>query len=1617
MIMTTAFDAPLNESLRDAMLALYLHEAVPNDPYLIELGLAAQIKTANDLYEYWLLDVLVSQNVPTSPVACAIASVQQHTNSIMLNIEPGYGNDSLTSEQIKTWHGGLNRYPIWAAIQQLHYFPDIYLDPTLRLTKTASFEQFENDLNQAQIQPDTVQAAVLAYLGRFEEVANLKVCNGYIHGEDFANSTYYFIGKSPAENAYYWRSLDMSQRPVKNPEATLATTPAKYDKPLPNAWTDWQKANVPISEKALEHTIRPCWFNNRLFVIWAEVELQDMDAIKDETRADTVNLYPRFRLYASYKKYDDSWSTPRVYIENYCQTPALVEKPLEAIRRETQTIAVYDHSTSPESMFLALYSGYKAHDSDDTGDKDHYDFLRTLRIDKNFHVASLYPAQGSVMPSLSADSAPIVTAQDDKSRGHVLLIGHIFSSKQNALRLQYWLPSGTPQFGGVDHPQTDKDSKNWNFAGWQTRIKQSNKDAELVYDKNSSNIKLTVKLLEEFNEERTLEISIKDRGNPELELFKLKLVTNESSFYDRRYTLLEGSTITPGSDWLDRQNATHMFTDNVGRKNLIIDGSGGDTFSLPATKQGVAASLKGKRLYKEMLEGLIDGSVLHITECRTYSGGWHKLLLHRSLGVKQIGPYLYKLFVAHPLDVSAALPAEFAQMRTLGESGIVSRLAKDIELTYTFSIDQTNYQPDGWPVKWPDETKDLRIPLIYGVLIYEGQLSAPSLKGGALKALSISWSEALEEMGQIAPSIDNVSHPNLGDSPSLGKAQFIDFTESSIQYSDAEAATEVVRAPIRMNTVFARKLINLAEEGMEALLSWGTQKDQIEPPIPDGLGAQPMDFSGAYYLYFLELFLYLPWLVAHRLNEEQQYDEARHWLAFVFDPSRQSDETGHPGYWQSVPLEHEVWPTPPDPSQAILYPDDPHQIALSYPVHFRKALYALYIDIESNQADQAYRELTPDGLAEAKLRYVRILDLLGPRPDVRQFDDWISTALGKLSTAKNDDLREFEKQLISAQRQLQAQPPLRIGKAPDSETAPLLCLRPYSDDSSLPGVDNPYLRRPFNPELIQRWERAESRVYNLRHNLDMAGNPLNLPLFAAPLDPRALLAAWGQGLSGAALSGLLSPQIPHYRFTFMFALAQNAVDSVIQFGSTLLSLIERKESAQYLELQQQQAWNLAKIAVDIQSQAKEIDEKNKAALDASKAVIDGRVKYYEKLVKDGVSPMEIAAGAAHLISGLAQVGADVMQGVGEAQKIAPNIVGFAVGGQRIEAPTLAVMAGLQANAHMYSTAGQVLDRLEQYRRRQQEWNQAHEQAKLEAIHIEAQLALYEEQHKATELQLRQAQTALNQARATHDFLLSSNRFSRSQTYDWLNSKFAGFYNTAFTTAQSLCQAAEACWQYEMGDFTQTFIRPGAWNASYRGLGAGEELKMSLQRMHADYLKNNRRDLEIRKTVSLKGLASKYPKVVGNKTWEEIKEALNDSGSCEFELTQEMFDDDYKDQNHYLRRIKTISVTLPISIGPYKDICAVLTQNYSKVEMAATAGTAKENLRVSQQIALSHGTDDNGMFQLNFQDERYLPFECTGAISRWSLALTNLADRPAQIKSLTDIIVHVCYTARREGGSL
>jgi hypothetical protein len=74
---------------------------------------------------------------------------------------------------------------------------------------------------------------------------------------------------------------------------------------------------------------------------------------------------------------------------------------------------------------------------------------------------------------------------------------------------------------------------------------------------------------------------------------------------------------------------------------------------------------------------------------------------------------------------------------------------------------------------------------------------------------------------------------------------------------------------------------------------------------------------------------------------------------------------------------------------------------------------------------------------------------------------------------------------------------------------------------------------------------------------------------------------------------------------------------------------------------------------------------------------------------------------------------------------------------------------------------------------------------------------------------------------------------------------------------------------------------------------------------------------------------------------------------------------------------------------------------------------RENWVPAQSIAISQGLDDSGLFTLDFKDDRYLPFEGSGAVSSWSFQMPPETN-PIDFDSISDVIVKVRYTAR-DGG--
>lgn len=1589
--MSYALNQILCERQRDAMLAFYLARVTPT-------GASMPAKTADDLYTHWLLDPHVSQAVPTTRVASAIASLQHYIHNLLQGLEPGYETQGPSEPEEKHWRERLQTYPLWRAHQQLRHDPVSYLDPSLRQGKSDGFKQLENDLNQNQLQADTVLTAVQGYLNRFEELANLKTLNGYIDGDkdNLLNSVYYFIGKSSSHNTCYWRSLDMRKRPA--PEDA-----AHYSAPYPTAWSDWEKIPLSISEDVPEHTIRPAIFNGRLFVIWAQCirpVASFADTVVFETRGDNESPqayrqrlearlkshYLQFRLNFSYRKFDGSWSVPQACIQEYCVMKPLYDLNQEELKTATRTIASLNMHTTPPSLLLGLSAEVNTA-SPSEEDLPSALFLQTVQLDQHLTTKPLF-----------AKGGPWVTLYEDADTKLAERCRALFS-QHNQFNFQFRVvQTEQRQVSNLVHKAPHTGTQHWDFDSTQHRIADLDSQSDVLLNVTTSRLEVKSRLAKAFPRHRTvvfksgnstiqLKMALSSDGSTVQGSTDLKLNTRSSFEIQAPFVLADSESVIRLTVLCDRTGITHED---------VIRREGDNAFLLwptpPKTHKPNEPIVLN--LDKVSIDPAAFDYYFNTRDCNyTLTLSFYDLSCTRLLNSFVIGDLqttqfqrMYRPVIMFPLNAANPTPSSpyrantvlvgmaERSRRTLHESE--STLPAGLTQRAQIELNPMSLRPAGELSHDGANT----LTLIHGVLVLETDVfhTDVTILGYALKATMFSLD--LNQNKTVIPLAPGIRRYESSDQ---GTAEFIEFKDSS----NAQRS-------IRTNTAVAYLLAKHANISLDALFgvplnSWR------EPPLAAGQPGGALDFRGAHGKYYWELFVYLPWLLANRLNQEQLHEQAHTWIRYLFDPLRKADpDHAQPTYWR-VP---DLLPARLELSYALAAPDDPHQLALSQPSYLRQALYLLYVDILLDRGDTAYRQMTRDGLTEAKLYYLRAKNLLGPRPPVNAVEPWAPLTLERLQSSLANNLRTWEQQ---ADLRLLADAP-----APS---------RLHAQTYQAHALDSPHLYRALSPNLLARWDKIQSRLYNLRHHLDLNGKPLNVPLYAAALPPHTLLGAYVQGLvMGGTRSVLKSVQLGHYRFQGVLAHALRAVDNLTQLGATLLTLFERKEQAHFIEAQQHQAWNLAQIAVEQQNQTMQMDLKSKQALLAGRHLIDARRQFYETLLRQGLSTGEAQAGQHYQDATKWDAAAYAAQGGGGLAMLLPNIFGTSNGGIRYEGAFVALQATAQGIANDKRTSAQHLDRCEQFSRRAQEWTHALDQARLELAQVDAQLAVFDQQQEHTRLQLHLAQTTLDQARSLYEAL--GKRFAKEQLYDWLKNQLGSLYYQAYDATLSLCLNAEASWRYERAQWQRVFIATSPWNPQCRGLAAGETLKASLLAMDRAYLDHDERSLEITKTLSLRQLHDKDPLATFNQPWADLKTNLVNTGTLRFELTRKLFDNDYP--NHYLRRVKSVSVSLPATLGPYEDVKATLTQTAHSTWLVPGSGedaSVLKDLRIRQEVALSSGFNDSGLFTLNFDDERYLPFEYTGAVSAWQLTFPNPGAQRALLESMTDIIVHLRYTAKSDGG--
>lgn len=491
---------------------------------------------------------------------------------------------------------------------------------------------------------------------------------------------------------------------------------------------------------------------------------------------------------------------------------------------------------------------------------------------------------------------------------------------------------------------------------------------------------------------------------------------------------------------------------------------------------------------------------------------------------------------------------------------------------------------------------------------------------------------------------------------------------------------------------------------------------------------------------------------------------------------------------------------------------------------------------------------------------------------------------------------------------------------------------------------------------------------------------MELPLYAPAANPFDLLMARMGG--NANLAHLLGYRtvVPPYRFRTLVAKAQETVTALIQYGEQLRSFLELEERTELEAMQYQQAAEIAGYTIGIQEQLLNQQQKNEDVLKEQRAATALRQAHYQRLYEDNLSPGETAAIANSALGRGVSTGLGAVYAAAQLASMAPNVFGMANGGQEYEGALNAtgLIAEIAAGALVISA--DVLRETEGYRRRRQEWQLQARLAGKELDVIDKQLEAQQHTTLAAQASLAHSRKAL--AHAQQLYAHYQNKSTSVSLYRWLRSQATTWHATLFDVAVSLCNSAQACWQFETGNYDRQIIRTPIWQADRHGLNAGGELRLDLHRLEAEALLRNERHLELRKTVSLQALVGQKLVFDGNgevlEDWDKVLAALAGQGALAFSLSEMLYDQDYP--GHYLRRLHSVALTLPALLGPYQNIRATLTQTQSRLLAEPSSGGV---LFLSPELHDSEGTGDGRFVRMSLRRGSRSACPRPARISGWS----------------------------------
>ncbi len=620
--------------------------------------------------------------------------------------------------------------------------------------------------------------------------------------------------------------------------------------------------------------------------------------------------------------------------------------------------------------------------------------------------------------------------------------------------------------------------------------------------------------------------------------------------------------------------------------------------------------------------------------------------------------------------------------------------------------------------------------------------------------------------------------------------------------------------------------------------------------------------------------------------------------------------------------------------------------------------------------------------------------------------------------------------------------------APFSNQTPM----PFGDSNGVAGFANIfgfastlYFCIPDNPDLAALRDTIDDRLFKIRHCENIAGVYRQLPLFEPPIDPGLLVDAAAQGISIATVLSDLNSPMPNYRFYYLLQKALELCNELKSLGTAYLSIKEKDDGEGLARLRATHESAINALVMEVRKQ--QVDEAQKAleALEQSRLGPVYRLQHHLKLIGgdlgkvpdqrtefDTIEPpiddsglklislekeeidkasaaenWQIAIGIQETLAGILHV---MPSFEAKAQPFGIGMSSTITAGWMLGNAAQAQARGMQTYATDLSNQSVSSGRKAGFLRQLQERVQQANIAGYEIKSIDKQIVTQKIRIALAEREIDNQQKQIDNSAEIEDFL--RNKYSNQELYQWMGDELSALYHQLYSMAYDLGRRAEKLYCFDRGLTESNMIKYGYWDPAHSGHLSGERLFVGLKQLEAAHQEKRGYDFEIKKSISLQQLD---PVALMQ---------LRETGTCEFEIPEVLFDMGYP--GHYMRRIKSVALTFSCLVGPATSVnCTLrLLSHRFRFNPQIANGYAEQtdgpdprfmttNVPIAA-VAISTAQNDSGVFDLNFRDERYLPFEGAGAISRWRIELP-AKFREIDYESITEVMMQL-YVTSWDGGT-